>query len=408
MRQRKSAFFSGILVLGLGMASASVFAQQRGDSIASTQPIATVPFVLFHNRVYLPVEANGHKTFEMVVDTGAAISGLSEESASAIQLPTSGKSKVTGNGESHPKIVLAKNVTFRVGAAELLEKSVGVMSWEDLEAHEGKRIPGFLGVNLFRRYVVVIDYPGKTLTLYDPRDFVYRGSGERIPLRLGGAALFHAVIELPGHEPMPCDLAIDSGTYSALRLNRPYVEKHHLLEPQVSGIDSFGFGLGGEFPERLGRVSLLRIGSLELKEPVTSFSSAQRGATSTGSYDGTIGGALLSRFRVILDYPHKEMILEPASDFSQPWAADTSGVILREGGTNFTTIMVLHVLRDTPAAVAGIKEGDILISVDHQAASGLGLEGIRRLFTNPGEHRLELHREQQAVEIDMTTTMPLY
>ena len=96
-------------------------------------------------------------------------------------------------------------------------------------------------------------------------------------------------------------------------------------------MDSFGFGLGGEFPERLGRVSALRIGSLSLKGPTTSFSTARRGATSGSSYDGTIGGEVLRRFKVILDYAHQEMILEPGSDFSEPWAADSSGLLLRAG-----------------------------------------------------------------------------
>jgi hypothetical protein len=250
------------------------------------------------------VEVNSQQTIEMVLDTGAAISGLSEPTANAIHLRAGGKADLIGNGESRLKIALAKNVSLRLEIAELQEKSVASVPYEELEAHEGRKIAGVLGVNLFRRYVVVIDYPAKTLSLYEPRDFVYRGSGERVALRLGSAALFRAVIGLPGHDSMPCDLAVDLGTYSALRLYRPYLERHHLLE--LPGIDSFGFGLGGEFPERLGRVSALRIGSLSLKDPVTSFSVARSGATSISSYDGTIGGAVLSRFRVILDYPHQE------------------------------------------------------------------------------------------------------
>ena len=173
------------------------------------------------------------------------------------------------------------------------------------------------------------------------------------------------------------------------------------------GIDSFGFGLGGEFPERLGRVSALRIGSLSLKGPITSFSAARSGATSGSSYDGTIGGEVLRRFKVILDYAHQEMILEPGSDFSEPWATDTSGLLLRAGGADLKTISVLHVLTKTPAAAAGIKEGDVILSVDHQEALYLSLEGIRRLLTGPGNHRLLVRRGQRALEVDVTTIAPL-
>lgn len=285
------------------------------------------------------------------------------------------------------------------------EKSVAIVPYADLEEHEGRRIAGVLGVPLFRRYVVVIDYHAKMLSLYEPRDFVYRGPGERVPLRYHGAALLNAVIELPGRDPMTCNLAVDLGTYSALRLYRPFLEKHHLVDHP--GIDSFGFGLGDEFPERLGRVSTLRIGSLSLKDPITSFSTARSGATSTSGYDGTIGGEVLRRFKVILDYPRQQMILEPSSDFSGPWAADASGLILRAGGADLQTILVLHVLKNTPAAAAGIKEGDVILTVDHQETLDLSLEGIRRLFTNPGKHHLQVRRGQQAMEVDITTIAPL-
>ena len=370
------------------------------------RPIATVPFVLFHNRVYLPVEVNG-KTFEMILDTGAAISGLSQQTASTLQLQKSGTVTVTGNGESRPKIELAKNVSFRLGDAELLEKLVGIEQWDDLELREGKAIAGFLGVNLFRRYIVELDYPNRMLSIFKPENFVYAGPGERVALtEKHGAALFHAVIQLAGHDPIPCELAIDSGTYSALRLYRPFVEKHHLLQEKLPGIDSYGFGLGGEFSERLGRVASLKSGALEIKEPVTAFSTSHGGATSGHSYDGTIGGEILSHFRVILDYPHQRVILEPASNFAEPWESDTSGAIFR--ATSLQTISVAHVLENTPAAAGGLKEGDLVSSANGLKASSLGVDGFRRLFYSPGKYHLEIQRGQKTLEVDMTTTAPLY
>ena len=135
------------------------------------------------------MEVNGHQTFELVLDTGAAISGLGEATANAIHLRAAGKAELIGNGESHLKIALAKDVTVRLGGAEFPEKSVAIVPYADLEEHEGRRIAGVLGVPLFHRYVVVIDYAAKILSLYEPRDFVYRGPGERVPLRLGGCCV---------------------------------------------------------------------------------------------------------------------------------------------------------------------------------------------------------------------------
>ena len=116
---------------------------------------------------------------------------------------------------------------------------------------------------------------------------------------------------------------------------------------------------------------------------------------------------MLRRFKVILDYARQEMILEPGSDFSEPWAADTSGLLLRAGGADLKTISVLHVLTNTPAAAASIKEGDHILSVDHEETLDLSLEGIRRLFTSPGNHHLLVRRGQQVLDVDFTTIAPL-
>jgi hypothetical protein len=345
----------------------------------------------------------------MILDTGAAIGGLSQTTAATLELHKSGTAIVTGNGGSRPKIDLAKNVTFGLGDAELVEKLVGIEEWDDLEFREGKTIAGVLGVSLFHRYIVQLDYPNHTLSVYEPQNFTYTGPGERVALnQKHGAALFHAVIQLAGRDAIPCELAVDSGTYSGLRLYRPFVEEHHLLDSKLPGIDSYGFGLGGEFTERLSRVASLKIGALEIKEPITSFSTSHGGATSGDSYDGTIGGEILSHFRVILDYPHQQMILEPAPNFADSWEADTVGAIFRATDSSLKTICVAHVLDNTPAAAAGLKKGDIISSVNHRDASSLGVDGVRGLFSSPGKYHLEIQRAEKMLEVDITTTGPLY
>jgi hypothetical protein len=405
--QRSSCLSFSVLVAVL-FASAQLLAQQQSVAAGNPRPVAEVSFKLFHSRVYLPVEVNGHGPFEMVLDTGAAISGLNEASAQSLGLHGTGKAQVTGNGESRVKIAIAKDVVFRVGAAEVTEKAVGLVPFGQLESHEGRAIAGILGVNLFRRFIVVIDYSNRTLALYEPQGFAYSGAGEVVPLQIGRAALFSATIELEDRGLLECKLAVDSGTYSALRLYHPFVQKHRILGPATPSIDSFGFGIGGEFPEKLGRVGALRIGGIVLKEPTASFSDASSGATSTTAYDGTIGGAALGRFTVIFDYPHHQMILQPNPNFSEPFSADTSGLILGTGAPEQRDITVFHTIEKTPAEVAGIKEGDIVLSVNGQDAYNLGVEGIRSLFVKPDVYRMQLRRDGKALDLVMKTTKPLY
>jgi hypothetical protein len=355
----------------------------------------------------LPVEVNG-RSIKMILDTGALLTGLGQAATKSLQLPKGEKAYLKGNGESNLPITITKNVTFRLGGVDLLEKSVVIVPYEDLEAHEGRTIDGVLGVDLFLRYVVEIDYAARTLALYEPKDFVYPGSGQKVPLDQGNDALFNASISVPGGGSIPAKLSVDSGTYSALRLYGPFVAKNGLLSAQTSVIDSFDFGIGGEFPEKLGRVAALEIGTLKISGPVTSFSVAKGGATSSSAYDGTIGGAILSRFKVTFDYSRRQMFLEPNSEFGELFQADASGVLLEAGEQDLKTLTIRHVLPNTPAAEAGIKQGDVVDEVDGKNAGSLGVEGIRALFCQPGVYQLKVRRQRQNIDLTMRTTKPLY
>jgi hypothetical protein len=387
---------------------AQVLAQQEVVTSAASKPVAKVAITLFHNRVYLPVKVNDLGPFEMILDTGAAASGLSEATAESVGLHKTVAAQLTGNGESRLKVAVAKNAMLRVGGAQISEKQVVIIPFQEWASREGRTIDGVLGVSLFHRFVVVIDYANKTLELYEPQGFSHETVGVVVPLDIGSAALFRAKIDLEGRRPLDCRLAVDSGTYSALRLYRPFVQKHQLLAVGSGGINSFGFGLGGDFPERLSRVTALTIGGMRLDAPTASFSDANSGATSTAPYDGTIGGEILSRFKVTFDYPHQQMILEPNLHFSEPFLADSVGMVLGLSGSEHSVIEVVHVLENTPAQQSGIQQGDIVVTVNNESASALGIDGIRNLFLKPAVYLLQLRRGEQVRKVIIEATTPLY
>jgi hypothetical protein len=295
---------------------------------AASKPIAVVPFELYHNRVYLPVRVNGSRTYTMILDTGAAETFVSEKVAEELRLARQGSAQVRGNGEGVAHFPLTKNVNFSVGEAALLEKMIVIYNYDDLEKHEGRAIDGTLGVNFFHKYVVEIDYAARKLSVYDPATFLYSGAGAVVPLRIlnnGTVALFDAkIVGTDGRAAMEAHLAVDSGTYSALRLFRPFVEKHALIGEGRGQVASLGFGAGGEFRQVTGRVARLEIGGVKIVNPVADFSTDTRGVTATANYDGTIGGAILRRFTVTLDYSRARMILEPNAEFGTPFEADKS------------------------------------------------------------------------------------
>jgi hypothetical protein len=329
MRWRKALSSFLFLFVLLSLAARSQNVPSEAERSNTVKPVAVIPFELYHNRVYLPVSVNGSRVYTMILDTGAGVSSVSEQVADELKLPRKGSAKVNGNGESAARFSLGKNVTFTVGDAALLEKMIVIYNFGDFEQHEGRKVDGTLGVNFFHKYVVRIDYAAKQLSIYDPASFGYSGGGTVIPLRIlngGTLAMFDAkIVPVAGRPAIDAHLAVDSGTYSALRLYRPFVEKHVPLGEGRDQFASIGFGVGGEFRQVTGRVESVDIGGVKLSNPVADFSTDTKGVTATASYDGTIGGDILRRFTVVLDYSRSRMILEPNAEFAVPFEIDKTG-----------------------------------------------------------------------------------
>src|SRR5271156_890713 len=227
--------------------------------IVPSKPIAVVPFELYHNRLYLPVRVNGIQTYTMILDTGAAETFVSERVANDLKLTRKGTVEVSGNGEGVARFPVSKNVNFVVGNTALTEKTVVIYDYADFEKHEGRAVDGTLGVNFFHRYVVEIDYERRKLLVYEPSTFEYTGHGTLVPLRItngGTVAQFDVrITAATGEAGIDAHLAVDSGTYSAVRLFRPFVEKHALIREGRAQFASFGFGAGGEFRQVTGHVA---------------------------------------------------------------------------------------------------------------------------------------------------------
>jgi C-terminal processing protease CtpA/Prc len=130
------------------------------------------------------------------------------------------------------------------------------------------------------------------------------------------------------------------------------------------------------------------------------LSTASKGSTADPSYDGVIGGEVLRRFKIIFNYPRKQIILEPSSALDQPFDIDTSGISLVATGENLNTIVVEHVLEDSPASSAGLKEGDTIVSLDGRGTSDYTLDQVRQMFKgDDSEHQLEIRRGDERLQV---------
>ena len=154
-----------------------------------------------------------------------------------------------------------------------------------------------------------------------------------------------------------------------------------------------GGGVGGTVVTDVGRVAALRLGGLELHDVITALYGDSAGVMSgNGSWIGNIGGDVLRRFTVFLDYRHKRIILEPHAATGEPFEADMSGVAFTLP-TGSGRIVVSDILRNSPASEAGLAPGDTVVAIDGVTPSETKLRELRqRLYHEGVEVELTLLR----------------
>ncbi|MEM7350406.1 MAG: PDZ domain-containing protein [Acidobacteriota bacterium] len=368
--------------------------------------VARVPFELVNRKILLPVRINGSAVYDFVLDTGSPVMLLSApELAPAMRLASGGRLtlKGAGRGES-PEAFEAAGATVSLEATEgrvdLTEQRVLILAENpQFGAYLGVRSYGIIGRGLFARYVVEIDFDRQQLVLYEPASYAYRGPGEVVPIRLqGGHPHCDAIVELASGVRRTIDVVIDSGAGSALTLiENP---EHGLVAPAGTEVRRLGRGLNGEIHGAFTRLPRLQLGDLEIRDVVTAF--AERRSGIAPGAQANLGADVLRRFRVIFDYPQRQMILEPGETFGRPFDIDMSGMLLRAEGPTLDQLIIEQVREGSPAALVGVEPGDRLLALDGREVT---LEQAAQLLRQRDGFRVPLTLDRAGETLEKQITL---
>jgi predicted aspartyl protease len=399
-----------LLAAGLAVTVSSrpiLASQSTAVKLAQNEPLVTASFELVQNHVLVNLDVNG-KSQTVIIDSGATVVFLDTRAAQEAGLrPVHEKQmKNAGNGENNAEISEVKNVSLRLKSEEIFSGSVRTARLGFLEESFGRPIAGVIGRPFFEKYVVEIDYSQRTLRLYDPRYYHYEKTGHVLPIQIKGVPLIDSWIGEPSGKRIKAKLEIDTGSDSALVLNRPFESANYLPWPGQVTVPHFSSGIGGDFRSVEGRVESLQIATIKIDKPLVIFSQADTGLTSTRKYDGSIGGDILSRFTIVFDYPKKIVILKPNDLFATPFQTGTevSGLIF--GSTTSTVpsgtvTESLSIIKGSAAALAGFQDGDKIITIDGKRSSDYTRRDMERIFSQEGA-TIHLQVERAGKELEVT------
>ena len=103
---------------------------------------------------------------------------------------------------------------------------------------------------------------------------------------------------------------------------------------------------------------------------------------------GNIGGDLLKRFTVTLDYAHQTLWLEANALAAQPEVFDRSGLWIARAKDG--EIAVADVAADSAATASGIASGDEILGVNGRSVKSVRLYDLREELKGPVGTRFDL------------------
>lgn len=358
--------------------------QRKADdfSIAGGARSLTVPFDLINNHIYIDAAIEG-RPLRIMVDTGG-VNIVTPATAQALGLKSEGSFQAQGTGEKSESFGLAQVKEVRVGGATVRDQVFYVLPLQHMDKVEGVDFAGILGFELFRRFVVRIDYAERRLTLTLPDAFQPPAGALVVPFTFD-----ERTPQVEGKiDGIPGKFTIDTGSRSSLSLLRPFAEKHGYFQKPAAKIEALsGWGVGGGGRAVVTRTGLLELGEVRVPAPVTSVALQERGAFTDPYLAGNIGGGILRRFTVTFDYGQQKIYFEPNRTSGEKDIWDRSGLWLNREGDAYK---VEDVVAGSPAAAAGLKVGDLVLAVNGRKAADLPLAETRELLKSAPGTRVRL------------------
>jgi hypothetical protein len=350
-------------------------------SIAGGAKETTFPFQLVNNHIYADVRIDGKGPFTFIFDTGG-LNLVTPSLARELGLAVKGEMEGRGGGTGTMTAGFTKVRRVDIGDASITDQSFVAMPLDSMSNIEGFPMPGMIGFETFRRFVTRIDYGNRTITLIDPKGFDPKDAGTPVPVQFDGND-----VEIDGsYRGIPGKFVIDTGARQTLMLSSPFVAKHDLHNASAKGEEAVtGWGVGGPTTAFVTRGGLLKIGSVDVPDPLVLLTTDKGGANADENLAGNIGGGILKRFVVTFDYEHSRMYLKairgPIDDLD---TFDRAGMWFNGDAEGFK---IVDVSARTPAAEAGLANGDIITAIDGKPATGLSLPDVRKRLRNdpPGE-----------------------
>ncbi|MDP9109712.1 MAG: retroviral-like aspartic protease family protein [Pseudomonadota bacterium] len=292
--------------------------------------LATLPFTLQDNRIFVDVQINGMPA-HVLLDTGGA-NAITPELAERLHLRGQPGATLLGAGEAPTATREVKIDRFALGPLTLRNQDFLVVDFAPIaRAFHFAHFDGMFGAEVLQTHVVALDFSRQQIRLYAPGTVLPESATmTSLPCRFhDDKPLIEARID-----GVAGQVILDTGDRSAFTLYPAFANSSGLVarfakQPAVVS----GYGLGGPIPARVGSIDKLELGytsaevgaksrfssQLAVANVTTRVPAVTRGAFASTAYAGSVGNEVLRRYDWIFDYPRGQLYAKANASIDAPF-----------------------------------------------------------------------------------------
>ena len=398
---------------------------------------ATVRFQLINNLIFIPVTVNG-VPLTFLLDTGVDDTILfSLEENQELQLNNVEKVRLRGlgNAGSVDGLRSTQNV---VSVGKLLNESHEIyiiLNQEfNFSSHIGIVVNGIIGYQLFKDLAVEINYDSQKIIFSNDLDQIHgirKKKFAEIPITLENNKPYLQA-SVNQNKQIDVKLLIDTGNSDALWI----FNKSEVVLPEINFNDYLGRGFSGDIYGQRGRLNSFTLNKFEFDSPIAAFPDSVSVSNIKMVVDraGSVGGEILKRFNVVFDYRGQKMYIKPSKRFHDEFKYNMSGMEIHHSGVQWVeekiplqtkitsasydavgdvirkdfkykfelkpVYAISGVRENSPAALAGLQEHDIIIKINNIAAHRYSLQEINAMLKSEEGKKIDLLVERNGHRVE--------
>lgn len=401
-------FFVPITLCGQILEKGFTFKRSRQKSVI-------IPFKMVNNLIIIPMFINGSDTMRFILDTGVESVLITElTKRDSLNLLYVRKINIRGLGLGE-EIEAFQSYGNNFEFSDIVGKNIDMLILKQdiffLSSKLGMEVHGLIGYDIFKSFIVEIDYDRQLLTLHNPARVKRKKlKGVVFPLSIENTKPYlHASITQDDSSQIDVKLIIDTGASHSISLDR--TDSSRIKIPLQTIETYLGKGLSGDIQGKIGRILALKLADFQLKDIAASYPDEiyTKNVAGVGHRNGNLGADVLKRFHVIFDYQSKQLLLRPSQQFKKPFNYNMSGLDVGTPLPGLPLYVIAGVTTHSPAHEAGLQQNDQIMTIDGTNVSKYTLNDILELFqSKPGKKiKLTVMRNATTVKAVIILKRPI-